>query len=132
MYVCCIILISFGSSWLIFKSGNTLGCVNGFINISNDNARGKVLRPIPFASVGAVDDGAELAAVGAGDPSVVVGLLATGVWGAVTGGVGVVNTLVGFNGLTGETGLAIFVGLVSDFVQVLAVVIHVPFHTGCA
>jgi hypothetical protein len=90
------------------------------------------LRPIPFASVGAVDDGAELAAVGAGDPSVVIGLLATGVWGAVTGGVGVVNTLVGFNGLTGDTGLAIFVGLVSDFVQVLAVVIHVPLHTGCA
>ena len=130
MYVCCIILISFGSSWLIFKLGKTLGCVKGLTNSSNDNARGKVL--IPFASVWAVDDGTELAAVGAGDPSIVVGLLATAVWGAVAGGVWVVNTLVGFNGLTGDTGLAILVGFVNDFVQVFCVVIHVPLQIGCA
>jgi hypothetical protein len=55
--------------------------------------------------------------------------LSTGVWGAITGGVGVINALMG---LTGDTGLAIFVGLVTDFVQVFCVVIHVPLHIGCA
>jgi hypothetical protein len=59
-------------------------------------------------------------------------LLATAVWGAVAGGVWVVNTLVGFNGLTGDTGLAILVGFVNDFVQVFCVVIHVPLQIGCA
>jgi hypothetical protein len=41
-----------------------------------------------------------------------------------------VATLVGLSGLTGETGLAILVGFVTDFVQVFCVVIHVPLHTG--
>jgi hypothetical protein len=146
MYVCCMILISFGNSWPIFKSGNTLGCVNGLENSSNDNAWGMVLMPnfgvsfgvgvavalgIAFTSVWAVDDGAELAGVGTDEPSVVVWLLGAVVWGAIALGVGVVNTLVGFNGLTGETGLVMFVGLVSDFVQVLDVVTHVPLHVGC-
>jgi hypothetical protein len=55
--------------------------------------------------------------------------LSTGVWGAVTGGVGVINALMG---LTGDTGLAILVGFVTDFVQVFCVVIHVPLQIGCA
>lgn len=67
---------------------------------------------VTFASVGAVDDGAELTAVGAGNPSVVVWLLGAVAWGAVAVGVGVANALVGFNGLTGDTGLVTFVGFV--------------------
>ena len=75
-----------------------MGCVKGLVNSSNDNARGIVFivnglfgvgvayvaevvcEAVPFASVWAVNDGAELAAVGTGDPSVVVWLLCTGVW----------------------------------------------------
>jgi len=116
-----------------------LGCAKGLENSSNDNARGIVFRAnglfgvgvsdvVPFAPVWAVDDGAELSAFGASEPSIVVWLLSTGVWGAVTGGVGVINALMG---LTGETGLKTFVGLVTDFVQVFCVVIHVPLHIGC-
>ena len=37
---------------------------------------------------------------------------------------------IGFNGLTGDTGLAIFVGFVSDLVQVFCDVIHNPLHIG--
>ena len=117
-----------------------MGCAKGLENSSNDNARGIVFRAnglfgvgvsdvVPFAPVWAVDDGAELSAFGASEPSIVVWLLSTGVWGAITGGVGVINALMG---LTGDTGLAIFVGLVTDFVQVFCVVIHVPLHIGCA
>ena len=69
---------------------------------------------VAFASVGAVDDGAELAGVGALNPSVVVGLLCTElVVGAIAGEDGVVRTLVGFAGLTGDTGLVTFVDLLS-------------------
>jgi hypothetical protein len=145
MYVCCMILISFGNSWLIFILGKTLGCVSSLDNSSNDNARGKVLmlnglfavgvadvaevvcEAVPFASVWAVNDGAELTAVWACEPSIVVWLLGAVVWGAVTVGVGVINA---FMGLTGDTGLAILVGFVTDFVQVFCVVIHVPLHIG--
>ena len=111
-----------------------MGCAIGLENSSNDNARGIVFRvnglfgvgvsdAVPFAPVWAVDDGAELSAFGASEPSIVVWLLSTGVWGAVTGGVGVVKALMG---LTGDTGLVTFVGLVIDFTQVLAVVTHDP------
>jgi hypothetical protein len=37
------ILISFGSSWLIFMLGKTLGCVSSLDNSPNDNPRGKFL-----------------------------------------------------------------------------------------
>ena len=85
---------------------------------------------VAFASVGAVDDGAELAGVGALNPSVVVGLLCTElVVGAIAGEDGVVRTLVGFAGLTGDTGLVTFVGLVIDFTQVFNVVTQ-GCHTG--
>jgi len=71
---------------------------------------------VAFASVGAVDDGAEFSGVGAGEPAVVVGLFCTEfVVGAVAGEDGVVRTLVGFAGLIGLTGEATFVGLVTDF-----------------
>jgi hypothetical protein len=43
-------------------------------------------------------------------------LLGAVVWGAVTVGVGVINA---FMGLTGDTGLAILVGFVTDFTHVL-------------
>jgi len=127
-------------------SGNTLGCAIGLENSSNDNARGIVLmlnglfgvgvadvaevvcEAVPFASVWAVNDGAELTAVWASEPSVVVGLLGAAAWDAVTFGVGVINALMG---LTGETGLAILVGFVTDFVQVFCVVVHVPLQIGC-
>jgi len=86
---------------------------------------------VAFASVGAVDDGAELAGIGALNPSVVVGLLCTElVVGAVAGEDGVVRTLVGFAGLTGETGLVTLVGFVTDFTQLLDVVTQ-GCHTGC-
>jgi hypothetical protein len=137
MYVCCIILISFGNSWEIFKSANTFGCVNGLENSSNDNARGNVLTfsfgvwvgvsdVVPFTFVWAVNDGADAPTVGTPLPSVVVWELGAVVWGAVATGVGVVNTLVGFNGLTG---LVTFVGFVTDFTQLLDVVTQ-GCHTG--
>lgn len=91
---------------------------------------------VAFASVGAVDDGAELTAVGAFNPSVVVGLFCTVFWvGAVTVEDWVVGadmlevgltTLVGF---TGDTGLVTLVGLVTDFTQVFEVVTQ-GCHTG--
>ena len=85
---------------------------------------------VSFASVGAVDCGAELAGVGALNPSVVVGLLCTElVAGAIAGEDGVVRTLAGFAGLTGDTGLVTFVGLVIDFTQVFNVVTQ-GCHTG--
>ena len=43
---------------------------------------------------------------------------------------GVGDAGVRFNGLTGDTGLAIFVGFVSDLVQVFCDVIHNPLHIG--
>ena len=140
MYICCIILISVGNSWLIFKSENMLGCVKGLTNISNDNARGKVLMPIfgiSFTSVWAVDDGAELTAVGAFDPPVVVGSLDAELGactvatedGVVWADVFEVTTPVGFAGLIGLTGLLTLVGLVNDFTQVSAEVVHAP-HIG--
>ena len=90
---------------------------------------------VAFTSVWAVDDGAELTAVGALNPSVVVGLLCTVLWvGTVAVEDWVVWTdvlvgLAGFSGLTGDTGLATFVGLVIDFTQVLDVVTQ-GCHTG--
>lgn len=87
---------------------------------------------VPLASVWAGDDGADATGVGTSLPTVVVWVLSAVVWGAVAVGVGVVNTFVGFNGLTGETGLARLVGFVTDLVHVLLVVIHVPLHVGCA
>ena len=90
---------------------------------------------VAFASVWAVDDGTELTAVGALNPSVVVWELCTElVVGAVTVEDWVVRAdvlvgLAGFSGLTGDTGLATFVGLVIDFTQVLDVVTQAD-HTG--
>ena len=90
---------------------------------------------VAFTSVWAVDDGAELTAVGALEPSVVVGLLCTElVVGAVATEDWVVRAdalvgLAGFRGLTGDTGLATFVGLVIDFTQVFDVVAQ-GCHTG--
>ena len=85
---------------------------------------------VPFASVWAVDDGAELTGLWTLEPSVVVGLLCTElVVGAVATEDWVVRTLVGFAGLTGDTGLVTFVGLVTDFTQVLDVVTQ-GCHTG--
>ena len=88
---------------------------------------------VSFTSVWAVDDGAELSAVGALDPSIVVGLLDTelGV-DTVAGEDWVVWTdvlevrLVGLAGFTGDTGL---VGLVVAFLQVSDVVAQAP-NTG--
>jgi hypothetical protein len=91
---------------------------------------------VAFASVWAADCGAELTAVGALEPSVVVWELCTElVVGAVTVEDWVVRAdvlevgLAGFRGLTGDTGLATFVGLVIDFTQVLDVVTQ-GCHTG--
>ena len=90
---------------------------------------------VAFTSVWAVDDGAELTAVGALNPSVVVGELCTElVVGAVAVEDWVVRAdvlvgLAGFSGLTGDTGLATFVGLVIDFTQVFDVVTQ-GCHTG--
>ena len=90
---------------------------------------------VAFTSVWAVDDGAELTAVGALNPSVVVWLLCTElVVDAITAEDWVVRAdvlvgLAGFSGLTGDTGLATFVGLVIDFTQVLDVVTQ-GCHTG--
>jgi hypothetical protein len=85
---------------------------------------------VSFASVWAVDDGAELSGVGALEPAVVVGLLCTElVVAAVAGEDGVVRTLVGFTGLTGETGLVTLVGFVTDFTQLFDVVTQ-GCHTG--
>ena len=133
------ILISFGNSWEIFKSGNTFGCANGLENSSNDNARGRVLTfsfgvsfwvgvsdVVPFTFVWAVNDGADATTVGTPLPSVVVWVLGAVVWGTVAVGVGVVNTFVG---LTGETGLVTLVGFVTDFTQLLDVVTQ-GCHTG--
>ena len=137
IYVCCNILISFGNSWEIFKSGKTFGCTNGLENSSNDNAGGNVFKMNLGVSLGVgVSDAVDFVCK-VGD---VVGVAtefgtSTGV-GAVTVNVGVGNagvvTLVGLIGLTGDTGLATFVGFVTDFTQVLTVVIHVPLHVGCA
>jgi hypothetical protein len=91
---------------------------------------------VAFASVWAVDDGAELTGLWALEPSVVVGELCTElVVGAVTVEDWVVRAavlvgLVGFNGLTGDTGLATLVGFVIDFTQLLDVVTQ-GCHTGC-
>ena len=123
------ILISFGNSWEIFKSGNTLGCVNGLENSSNDNAWGIVLMPNFGVGVsGAVDFvgdvGGVVGVVTEFTTSGDVGAVAIDVW------VGDASVVVWFNGLTGETGLARLVGLVTDLVHVLLVVIHVPLHVG--
>ena len=108
---------------------------------------------VAFASVGAVDDGAELTAVGALDPSVVVGLLGTElgvctvtgedgvvgtdvleVWvvcvGVVTTAAVWLTTLVGFAGLIGLIGDVGFVGLLRDFTHVSVTVVHGGI-TGC-
>ena len=106
-------------------SKNTFGCTNpGFRNSSNDNARPTADRTLPFGDgdAGVVDVVCE---------SVWVSVLA--VWVAsefgtvfgvctVTGEdwiVGADVAEVGFNGLTGDTGL---VGLFIDFLQVSDVV----------
>ena len=93
---------------------------------------GAVDGAVPFASVWAVDDGAELTLFWTDEPSVVVWLLGAVVVCTVAVGVGVANALVGFTGLTGDTGLLTFVGFVTDFTQVFDVVVHVPLHVGCA
>jgi hypothetical protein len=57
----------------------------------------------------------------------------SGAVGAVTVDVAVGDTgvaVVGFTGLTGDTGLVTFVGLVTDFTQLLDVVTQ-GCHTGC-
>jgi hypothetical protein len=135
----------------MLTSGNTFACVKpGFTNSSNDNARPTTLRTFPFgggdgdtrvvdvvcesvfvsfAPVWAVDDGAELAAVGALDPSVVSEFGTEFGVGAVTGEDWIVGADVleaGFNGLTGDIGL---VGLLIDFLQVSDVVTQ-GCHTG--
>jgi hypothetical protein len=135
----------FGIPCTMLTSGNTFACVKpGFTNSSNDNARPTTLRTFPFgggdgdtrvvdvvcesvfvsfAPVWAVDDGAELAAVGALDPSVVSEFGTEFGVCTVTGedwivGADVVELgLVGLAGFTGETGL---VGLFIDFEHVLA------------
>jgi hypothetical protein len=91
------------------------------------------LGSVPFAFVGAGDDGAELVCLGTSFPTVAVVGVGTFV-GAVTGADGVVVTdvlKVGFTGLTGETGLVTLVGFDKDFTQVFDEVTHAPLQTGC-
>jgi hypothetical protein len=139
----------------------------GFTKISNDNARPRpptIILPfgvsfgVSFALAGAVDVGAELPAVGALAPLVLVDWLVLVVGadsGAVADSVGILGalvtangfvgltavgvvtavavgliTLAGFRGLTGETGDVTFVGFDIDFTHVLVVVVHGPI-TGC-
>jgi hypothetical protein len=142
----------FGIPCTIVTSGNTFACCSpGFTNSSNDNARPTADLTFPFgggdgdtrvvdvvcesvwvsfASVWAVDDGAELSAVGALDPSVVSEFGTEFGVCTVTGEdwiVGADMAEVGFNGLTGDIGL---VGLLIDFLHVSCVVTHDP-KTGC-
>jgi hypothetical protein len=139
----------------------------GFTKISNDNARPRppttifsfgVSFGVSFALVWAVDVGAELPAVGALAPLVLVDWLVLVVGadsGAVADSVGILGalvtangfvgltavgvvtavavgliTLAGFSGLTGETGDVTFVGFDIDFTHVFVVVVHGPI-TGC-
>jgi len=117
----------------MFKSGNALGCANGLENSSNDNARGIVLMPNFGVSFGVgISDAVDFVGK-VGDVVGVTTEFATSVCvGAIAIDVGVGDTFVaGLIGLTGDTGLVTFVGFVSDFVQVLDVVTHVPLHVGC-
>ena len=78
-----------------------------------------------------VSDAVDFVGEVGGVVGVVTEFATSGGVGAITVDVGVGDTLVGFNGLTGDTGLVTLVGLVSDFVHVLLVVVHVPLHVGC-
>lgn len=114
-----------------------MGCVNdGLKSSSNDNARptgvnvfGPWVGDALVVSVLVCALGCTVAiSVG------VVGaeMLFVGAFAVVATGVDVVAVFTTDAGFAGDTGLATFVGLVTDFVQVLAVVVHDPLHVGCA
>ena len=123
IYVCCDILMSFGSSWAIFCTAKALNCGRlGFTNSSNDDTNPTTLLSfsprdgvavvfVPLASVWAVDGGAELTAIGASLPAVVVWLLGALTDGAVAIGVGVIRTLTGLAGLIGLATFVMFVNV---------------------
>ena len=109
--------------------------ISSWVNamLATDLPNKPTLGSVPFALVGAGDDGAELVCLGTSFPTVAVVGVGTLV-GAVTGADGVVVTdvlKVGFAGLTGETGLITLVGFDKDFTQVFDVFSHEPLHTGC-
>jgi hypothetical protein len=133
----------------MLTSGNTLGCcIPGFRNSSNDNARptelltlplgggdrvADVLDVVPEALVGAVPLVADASAVGASlVPVGVAGLFGTGA--LLTAGV-VTDVVAEFTGDRGLIGLAGFVGLFIDFLQVSDVVaqgshVGLPYGSG--
>jgi hypothetical protein len=119
------------------------GCFGNAPIISSFCTRAAAFAPFPADGAGA-----ELAADGATEVSVLVWLLGadsvfgcslsvwpvvvcTGGTGAVTGTMGVAGTdMTGETGLIGLTGDSTFVGFVIDFTQVSDDVTHEP-HTGC-
>ena len=120
----------------MLTSGNTFACCKpGFTNSSNDNTRPTTDCAFPFG--GGDGDACVFEVVGE-SVLVWVSVLAVGVASefctefgvcAVTGEDWIVGTdvvKVGFNGLTGDTGL---VGLFTDFLQVFDVVTQ-GCHTG--
>ena len=133
IYVCCNILISFGNSWEIFKSGKTFGCTNGLENSSNDNAGGSVFRMNFGVSLGVgVSDAVDFVCKVCDVVGVATEFCTVLGVDTVTGEDWVVWTdvvevgLVGLAGFTGDTG---FVGLVAAFLQVSDVVTQ-GCHTG--